>query len=148
MGVGPAGRLAIVVLATDDLDRSVTFYQGLTGWARAVDTPVFVELAGDGARLALYDVRSYAANLDGATPDVEVLPPAVAAPDRTGVNRTELYLEVPDAEDAVARAIVLGARLLSPVRPRSWGQPVGYVMDPDGTVIGLAGPAVSASGSS
>jgi catechol 2,3-dioxygenase-like lactoylglutathione lyase family enzyme len=130
-------RLAIVVLATERLEPMAMFYHRLTGWPRAVDVPVFVELDGGGTRLAVYDVTAYRSNLD--VDGVEVQEPGRAPPSAaTGVTRTELYLEVADVAAAMAVAQAMDAPVLSPARKRAWGQLVGFVADPDGNVVGLA----------
>jgi len=54
------------------------------------------------------------------------------------VPRAELYLLVDDAPAAHARAIAAGARDLSPVLARDWGDRAGYVLDLDSHVLALA----------
>jgi uncharacterized glyoxalase superfamily protein PhnB len=51
---------------------------------------------------------------------------------------TELYLYQDDLEVAVQRVIAAGARPLSPIAHRDWGDDVAYLADPDGNVIALA----------
>ena len=53
-------------------------------------------------------------------------------------SRAELYLTVEDPAAALARAIKSGARLLSSLEPRNWGDDAGYVMDPDGHILVFA----------
>ncbi len=53
-------RLALVILAVENVARSVAFYGAVFGWRQRVATPVYVELAcPSGMRLGLYDRRSF-----------------------------------------------------------------------------------------
>ena len=123
--------LGLVILAVDDLPRSSAFYRAILGWTATVDVPVYLELAGpDGIRLGLYRADGFATNV-GQTP--------VATPP-TAITRAELYLRCDDPETSLARAVTAGARLLSPVALRDWGDHAGYVADPDGNVVAFARP--------
>ncbi len=55
-----------------------------------------------------------------------------------GIPRAEVYLHVEDAEAAFERALRAGARLLSPMQKRDWGDTAGYCQDADGHVLGFA----------
>lgn len=55
-----------------------------------------------------------------------------------GVPRAELYFRVSNAEEYFKRSIKLGARTLSTVQLRDWGQIAGYVLDFDGHVLAFA----------
>jgi catechol 2,3-dioxygenase-like lactoylglutathione lyase family enzyme len=121
--------LALVILAVEDVARSVAFYRGATGWTVAVETPVYVELtAPNGLRLGIYERSSFGKNINR-------VPERVAGP----VATTELYLVVDDAvEPYLVRALELGATLLDEAADRGWGHRVGYVADPDGNVVAFA----------
>lgn len=56
----------------------------------------------------------------------------------SGIPRAELYFRVVNGEEFMARAIGLGAKLLSLFQPRDWGQSAGYVLDSDGHVLAFA----------
>lgn len=121
-------RLALVILAVDSLPRSVEFYVQAFGWAKAVDTAAYVELAlPAGMRMGLYEREAFGRNIGE--------PPAQAP---SGPTATELYLVVDDVEATFARVLAAGGRMLSPVAPRGWGDVVGYVADPDGNVVAVA----------
>lgn len=123
-----ATRLALVILAVEDLARSAAFYRALTSWDASVETPVYVELAApNGLRLGLYDRQSFGKNL-GRVPE------PIAGP----VATTELYLDADDLDESIARALEAGARMLDDVRDRPWGDRVAYFADPDGYVVALA----------
>jgi catechol 2,3-dioxygenase-like lactoylglutathione lyase family enzyme len=123
-------RLGLVILAVDDVPRAAAFYRGAFDWPASVETPVYVELAlPAGLRLGLYERRAFARN-----PGVPPPPPPA------GIAGTELYLYPDDLEPALARIEEAGARLLSPLLPRDWGDEAAYYADPDGHVVVLARP--------
>jgi catechol 2,3-dioxygenase-like lactoylglutathione lyase family enzyme len=123
-----AMRLALVILAVEDLARSGAFYRSLTSWPVPIETPVYVELASpNGFRLGLYDRRSFGKNI-GRVPE------PIAGP----VATTEVYLYVDDLDEIVRHAVTTGARLLDDARERPWGDRVAYFADPDGYVVALA----------
>jgi uncharacterized protein len=122
-------RFDLVILAVRDVAAAKRFYVEVLGWRPRVDAPVYCELASDdGFRLGLYARDRFAHNV-GATP--AATPPGGLAP-------TELYLYASAPGELLSRAERAGARPLSPIQPREWGENVGYVADPDGNVIAVA----------
>lgn len=131
----PEIRLALVILAVADVPRAVRFYRAAFGWEQTVDVPVYAELAlPGGMRLGLYAREPFGANT-GQVP--HAIPPGALAP-------TELYLYPDDLEAARARLEAAGARRLSALAPRGWGDEAAYYADPDGNVLVLARPLPSA----
>lgn len=121
------------MLAVTDVARAARFYERAFGWSRAVDEPVYVELAiPGGMRLGLYARRGFAANT-GALP-LEV-PPGGLAP-------VELYLHTDDLDAVIARLVAEGARELSALAARPWGDEAAYLADLDGNVVVVARPGV------
>jgi len=60
-------------------------------------------------------------------------------PDKAaGIPRAEIYLHVTDPESYHSRALENGAKELSPLSPRNWGDTVAYSLDPDGHVLAFA----------
>ncbi|MCL4242312.1 MAG: glyoxalase [Dehalococcoidia bacterium] len=55
-----------------------------------------------------------------------------------GIPRAEVYLRVPDPGACHARALAAGARELSPLAARDWGDEAAYSQDPDGHVLAFA----------
>lgn len=55
-----------------------------------------------------------------------------------GIPRCELYLKVKNANEYLERGIQLGAKMISPLQQRDWGDKVGYITDADGHVIAFA----------
>lgn len=85
---------------------------------------------GGGAVLGLMPEAGIRRLLGEALPD--------PAPAR-GVPRAELYLRlIEDPAPFMARAEAAGARLLSPLQARGWGDRAGYLLDPDGHVLAFA----------
>lgn len=126
-----SARLGLVILAVEDLPREVAFYRDAFGWPATVEVPIYVEFAlPAGLRLGLYQRRAFAAN-PGALPPPR--PPG-------SIAGTELYLYPDDLEPALARIEEAGARLLSPLLPRDWGDEAAYYADPEGHVVVLARP--------
>jgi catechol 2,3-dioxygenase-like lactoylglutathione lyase family enzyme len=125
-------RLAIVILAVQDVARSRNFYAHALGWEVHVDEPVYAELQdGEGMRLGLYDRAAYTANTE--TP-IHTSVPAGA------VASTELYFLSEDLDASMARLQAAGARRLTDVASRSWGDEAAYFADPDGNVVVMARP--------
>lgn len=124
-------RHVLTILAVEDLEANSTFYRAAFGWPCAVETPVYVELAlPGGQRLGLYERESFGKNT-GKLP-VRTGPGELAA--------TELYFHTDDLEAAIARLELAGARLLSPLAPREWGDEAAYFADPSGNVLVVARP--------
>lgn len=124
-------KLVLAVLAVEDVRRSAAFYTTAFRWATTVDLPHYVELAVPGGmRVGLYRRDGFARNTDA--------PPA-PIPDGT-VGPAELYLHADDLEATLDRVVRAGARVLSPLAPRDWGDDAAYVADPDGHVVVVARP--------
>jgi predicted enzyme related to lactoylglutathione lyase len=122
-------HLILIILAVSDLNRSALFYEHAFGWTRAVDAPVYLEYAlANGMRLGLYQRESFAVNTG-------LLPEQAGPGSSTG---SELYLRVDDIQQVAIRLNEAGARLLSTLAPRDWGDEVAYFTDPDGNVIAIA----------
>jgi uncharacterized protein len=124
-------RLSLVILAVGDLARAVRFYREAFGWTQQVDEAVYAEFAlPGGQRLGLYDRAAFARNT-GAVP--AAIPPG-------GLAATELYFSVDEPEEASRRFIAAGARQLSALAPRDWGDEAAYFADLDGNVLVVARP--------
>ncbi len=119
-----------LILYVDDQASSTAFYTAVLERTPALDVPGMTEFTLlDDVTLGLMPIAGIRRLLGEALPD-----PAGAR----GVPRAELYLRVEDPEIAHTRAVAHGARELSPVSERDWGDLAGYVLDPDGHVIAFA----------
>ena len=115
------------ILFVHDPGRSREFYRQVLACEPCLDVPGMVEfrLAGE-SRLGLM-ARAGASRLLSSEPGDEGQGP-----------RGELYLYVDDPEAYVTRAMQAGARLVSAVSPRDWGDRAGYVLDRDGHLLAFA----------
>ena len=115
-----------------DQKRSAEFYSAVLRIAPRLDVPGMTEysLPGGGV-LGLMPEAGIRGLLGAALPD-----PATAQ----GVPRSELYLVLPEAESYHLRAVAAGAKELSPLQKRSWGQLAAYSLDLDGHVLAFAIP--------
>lgn len=122
-------RHVLTILAVADVGRASAFYRtAFPEWSVAVEVPVYTEFRlPDGHRLGVYQREAFARNT-GAMPQ----------PWSQGTTGTEIYLACEDLPALEARLVQGGARLLSPLAPRSWGEEVAYYADLDGNVLALA----------
>ncbi|MBC8367098.1 VOC family protein [bacterium] len=113
-----------------DQNRSTDFYRQVFACEPSLHVPGMTEfeLEGGGS-LGLMPEQGIRSLLG------EVLPDPAAA---SGVPRAELYLSVGDSEAFHKRALEAGAKELSPLRERPWGDLASYVLDPDGHVLAFA----------
>ncbi len=124
-----SARHILTILAVPDVARAAAFYERAFGWGRAVDAPVYVELAmASGGRLGVYERRSFGRNT-GEVP--HEIPAGALAP-------CELYFHVDDLDLAIERLRAAGARELSPRMRRDWGDEAAYFADPFGNVVVVA----------
>ncbi len=69
----------------------------------------------------------------------KIISPTLPHPELgNGIPRCELYLTIADLENNFERILKAGAKLISPISLRDWGDNVGYIADFDGHVIALA----------
>ena len=116
------------ILYVADQARATAFYRHVLAAEPVLDVPGMTEFNLGGATLGLMPAA-----------DMEDL---LAGQIRGGTGqRCELYLRRADASAALARAAAAGGTLLDGLRDRSWGEGVGYALDPDGHVLALAVPA-------
>lgn len=121
----------LTILAVEDLPRATSFYAQGFGWAQVVDEPAYVEFVlPGGMRLGLYERTAFASNVGRA-------PARIAAGQ---IAPTELYLHADQIHTSIDRLKSIGARELSPLERRDWGDEAAYFADPDGNVVVLARP--------
>ncbi len=111
-----------------DPERLQAFYRELFGWEVDTSAPIaaavseagrygFVDLAGDPVPVGIGG---------GAQHSPHVV----------------FYVGVPDVEAGLARAAELGGtRVLGPERVEERGLVIGHLLDPEGNLVGVAGPA-------
>lgn len=127
--------IAHFILYVADQNRSRDFYRAALGMEPRLDVAGMTEFElNGGAVLGLMPEGGIAALLGSALPD-----PARGR----GIPRAELYLLVDDPAACLERARRAGARELSPLASREWGDMVGYVLDLDGHVLAFATRAIT-----
>nr|WP_300144251.1 VOC family protein [Propionicimonas sp.] len=115
------------ILYVADQARAAEFYTSVLAQDPVLDVPGMTEFDLGGALLGLMPQA-----------DIAVLLGQAVEPGSG--QQCELYLRRPDAAALLARAATAGGRLLSDLAPRSWGETVGYALDPDGHVLAVALP--------
>ena len=124
-------RHILTILAVGDREASLAFYRAAFGWPVRIEVPVYVEFElPDGRGLGLYQREGFGHNTNQAP---EVVPEG-------GISGTEIYLHCDDLPAAIDRIRAAGARELSLLAPRDWGDEAAYFADPDGNVLVLARP--------
>lgn len=117
------------ILYVADQGRSKGFYSAALGLKPRLDVPGMTEFElGPGCVLGLMPEKG-----------IKRLLPGLPDPEKGGgIPRAEVYLTVPDPAACHARALAAGARELSPLEPRNWGDKAAYSLDPDGHVLAFA----------
>lgn len=118
------------ILYVQEQEHSMEFYRTVLAQEPRLHVPGMTEfeLPG-GVVLGLMPEAGIVRLLGNALPN-----PVLAS----GIPRVELYLCVDDASVFHQRALAAGARELSGVELRNWGDRVGYSLDPDGHVVAFA----------
>ena len=116
------------ILYVKDQARSREFYAASLGLAPRLDVPGMTEFElGPGCVLGLMPEKG-----------IKRLLPGMPDPEGGRAPRAEVYLTVPEPAACHARALAAGARELSPLAPRDWGDKAAYSLDPDGHVLAFA----------
>jgi len=119
-----------IILYVSDQEKSKLFYSTILKQTPSLDVPGMTEF-------------SLAENLKlGLMPDngiAKIVTPVLPHPSTgKGIPRCELYLLVEDLESVFENAVKSGAKEISRISNRDWGDRVGYIADFDGHVIAFA----------
>jgi len=69
----------------------------------------------------------------------KILTPKTIHPEKgNGIPRCELYFYVEDLQFEFDNAVKAGAKIISEIENRNWGDRVGYLADSDGHIIAFA----------
>jgi uncharacterized glyoxalase superfamily protein PhnB len=118
------------ILYVTDQETSKQFYEKLLGIKASLHVPGMTEFQlSETTKLGLMPENGIAKILGNATPHPNT---------GNGIPRCELYLKVKNANEYMERGMQLGAKLISPLQQRDWGDKVGYLLDADGHVIAFA----------
>uniref|UniRef100_A0A942YF33 VOC family protein n=1 Tax=Neobacillus citreus TaxID=2833578 RepID=A0A942YF33_9BACI len=110
-------------IITEDVDRSVAFYELVTGQVAVRPAPVFAQFEGDGAVLAIAAPATVAALGDVVVP---------------GKNRSVFVeFEVTDVDAAFRRLEPALHDVVQPPTTMPWGNRSALFRDPDGNLVNL-----------
>lgn len=123
-------KLIETILYVNDQEISSRFYQDIFRKAPDLNVPGMTEFhLADNCKIGIMPNKGIAKILAGKTPH----------PDSgNGIPRCELYLYVEDIHYEFDNAVKSGAKLISPVVDRDWGDKVCYFSDPDGHILAFA----------
>lgn len=117
------------ILYVEDQEAATLFYRTTLAVAPRLHVPGMTEFDVGGAVLGLMPEAGIKRLLGERLPD----------PSRgRGGARAEVYLIVDEPAAYHARAVAAGARELSPLALRDWGDEVAYSLDLDGHVLAFA----------
>lgn len=119
-----------IILYVNDQEESCKFYQKIFHKSPDLNVPGMTEfILSDNCKIGLMPNDGISKILGDKTPD-----PGSGS----GIPRCELYLTVQNIHHEFENAIKSGAKLISPVKERDWGDRACYFSDPDGHVIAFA----------
>lgn len=118
------------ILYVSDQQESAAFYQKIFRKSPDLDVPGMTEfLLAPNFKLGLMPNNGIAKILADKMPDPNL---------GNGIPRCELYFHVENIQLEFDNAIEIGAKLISPIQDRDWGDRVCYFSDLDGHVIAFA----------
>jgi uncharacterized glyoxalase superfamily protein PhnB len=123
-------KVTEIILYVNNQSVSSEFYQKIFRCGPDLDIPGMTEfILSENCKIGLMPNKGIAKILSGKTPD-----PATG----TGIPRCELYLYVDDIQFEFDNAAQSGAKLISRIIDRDWGDKACYFSDPDGHIIAFA----------
>lgn len=118
------------ILYVSNQQRSRDFYTKVLNLEPSLDVEGMTEFSlSENTKLGIMPEKGIAKILSDKTPHPET---------GSGIPRCELYLYVDGAGVYYKRALDAGAKEVSPVQLRNWGDMAGYLSDPDGHIIAFA----------
>lgn len=118
------------ILYVSDQEKSKIFYENLLQIKPSLNVPGMTE----------FDLNIFT-KLGLMTEDgiAKILSDKTSHPKKgNGIPRCELYLKVENSQNYFNRAIKFGAKEISKIEERNWGDKVGYISDLDGHIVALA----------
>lgn len=120
---------AHTILFVKDQAASTQFYSAVLNLAPTLNVPGMTEF-----RLS----ETFVLGLMPLTGARKILGENVLPADEITIPKSELYLSFANYEDYFSRAVQNGARIVSPISKRNWGDTAGYVSDPDGHIVAFS----------
>ncbi|MCC6721803.1 MAG: lactoylglutathione lyase [Bacteroidia bacterium] len=119
-----------IIFYVADQNRSSDFYSHILNLKPTLYVPGMTEFElSDNLKLGIMPENGIAKILKNKTPHPQ---------SGNGIPRCELYIKTDNAEEFYQRAIISGAKSVSKMQKRDWGDTVGYVADFDGHIIAFA----------
>ncbi|MBX3163270.1 MAG: lactoylglutathione lyase [Bacteroidetes bacterium] len=123
-------KIIETILYVNNQEASKEFYQKIFRKNPDLHVPGMTEFnLSENCKLGLMPNKGIAKILSDKTPHPD---------EGNGIPRCELYLYVEDIKLEYDNAIKSGAKLISPIIDRDWGDKVCYFSDPDGHIIAFA----------
>src|SRR5690349_16304106 len=118
------------ILYVADQERSRDFYRNVLDTEPVLDVNGMTEfMLSEGCKLGIMSYKGIK----------KILGSVIVYPETgTGIPRCELYLYKKNIEEIVKKALAAGAKELSPLLLRDWGDEAAYLSDPDGHIIVFA----------
>lgn len=124
----------IFILYVADQLKSKLFYMAIFGNEPILDVPGMTEFQlAENSILGIMPESGIVKILGNHTPHPNT---------GNGIPRCELYLYVTEPKNSLLNAINAGAKLISKIEARTWGDEVAYCSDLDGHIIAFAKKAV------
>lgn len=112
-------------------DRALEFYQ------QAFGAQVLMRMPGPDGKVMHAEIK-LGDSIMFLSDEFTQMPNSPRAPESLNGATGTLYLYLPDADAAFARAVKAGAKVLAPVADMFWGDRCGQVQDPFGHIWWLA----------
>jgi len=123
-------KLTETILYVSNQEASSKFYEKIFRQPPDLNVPGMTEfIVSDNCKIGLMPNDGIAKILSDKTPH-----PGTG----NGIPRCELYFYVDDVQMEYENSIKSGARLISEIADRDWGDRVCYFSDPDGHIIAFA----------
>ena len=123
-------KLIEAILFVNDQEISCRFYQNIFRKKADLNVPGMTEFnLADNCKGGLMPNKGIVKILGDKAADRE---------SGNGIRRGELYLYVDNIQFEFDNAVKHGAKLISPIVDRDWGDKVCYFADPDGHIIAFA----------
>lgn len=123
-------KLTETILYVNNQEESSKFYQKIFRGNPELDVPGMTEfIISNNCKLGLMPNNGIAKILSNKMPHPDT---------GNGIPRCELYLYVENIQLEFENAIKSGAKLISPIVDRDWGDRVCYFADPDGHILAFA----------
>ncbi|MEW5675936.1 VOC family protein [Flavobacterium enshiense] len=118
------------ILYVDNQETASRFYESLFRSKPTLEVPGMTEFTLSG------QLKIGLMPNDGIA---KIITPTMPHPEKgNGIPRCELYFHVEDLSFEFENAVKSGARIISGIEERNWGDRAFYIADPDGHIIAFA----------